>query len=350
MKKDKRPCKCLMIGIICVFPIRLSRKKEIDIMKNYISSILVAIVVITLSVLGFVFNPIALTDRQLQTLIVLLIICGSAALYCFVVGEISRNNSQMDKLWSLLPIAYTWVIAGMGNWNPRLVIIAVLVTLWGIRLTANFARKGAYSIKFWDGEEDYRWKILREKKPFNNKLVWACFNLFFISIYQNALVLAICLPALMCIDSAAPLGTFDYLGAGLSAFFLLYETIADEQQMAYHTTKRLLLNEGKKLEELPYPFCLGFNVTGLWRFSRHPNYLGEQAFWLCLYLFVIGSGNVTYNFFSWTLVGPLFLIFLFLGSSTLGEKISGGKYPEYQNYTSQVFKYLPVRRYNPNKK
>ena len=49
----------------------------------------------------------------------------------------------MDKLWSLLPIAYTWVIAAMGGMKIRLVIIAVIVSLWGLRLTYNFAKKGA---------------------------------------------------------------------------------------------------------------------------------------------------------------------------------------------------------------
>ena len=151
-------------------------------MKKYIGTVLTVLIVIAGIVLGFLFGGPKLTQNQLNTLLVLVVICGSSAFYCFVVGELSRNNSQMDKLWSLLPIAYTWVIAAKGNMHPRLVIIALLVTLWGARLTFNFARKGAYSIKFWSGEEDYRWKILRQRRPFDSKPVWAIFNLFFISI------------------------------------------------------------------------------------------------------------------------------------------------------------------------
>lgn len=318
-------------------------------MKKYIGTIITVIIVIALSVLGFIFSPFNLSDLQLQILLILLIICGAAALYCFVVGEISRNNSQMDKIWSITPIAYTWVIAGMGGFTPRITIIAILVTLWGIRLTANFARKGAYSIKFWSGEEDYRWKVLRGKKAFQNRFVWAMFDLFFISIYQNVLVLAICLPALMCVGINTPLNWIDYTAIGLVFFFLLYETIADEQQMAFHTTKRRLLNEGKQLSDLPAPYNLGFNTTGLWGYSRHPNYLGEQAFWFFLYFFVVGAGNVNYYVFNWTMVGPLFLIFLFLGSSAFGESVSNGKYPEYKNYLAQVSKYVPFRKFNPNR-
>ena len=314
-------------------------------MKRTIESIIITLAVVSLSVLGFVFNPVSLSDNQKETLLILLIVCGSSALYCFLVGEITRNNSQMDKLWSILPIAYTWIIAAKSGFNARQVIYAVLVTLWGIRLTINFARKGAYSIKFWSGEEDYRWKVLRSKEMFQNKFTWALFDLFFISIYQNALVLAICLPSFAGMDSTAALGIFDYIAFGGAFMFLLIETAADEQQMFFHTTKRRMLNEGKSLEELPEPFNKGFNTLGLWNRSRHPNYLGEQGFWLVLYLTVIGSGMVTYNFFSYTLIGPLLLIFIFLGSSSLQEGISSKKYPEYSNYVDKVSKYIPLKKY-----
>ena len=318
-------------------------------MKKYIGTVLTALIVIIGIILGFVFGGPKLSQNQLDTLLVLVIICGGSALYCFVIGELTLNNSQMDKLWSILPIAYTWVIAAKGNMNPRLVIIALLVTLWGVRLTMNFARKGAYSLKFWSGEEDYRWQIMRSKKMLKSRPAWALFDLFFISIYQNALVLAICLPALVCMESNAPLGVMDYVAFSLSSIALLIEIIADEQQMAFHTTKKRLLAEGKSLAELPEPFNKGFNTTGLWGYSRHPNYFGEQAFWVCLYLFVIGANMATYNVFNWSMVGPLLLVLLFLGSSTLGETISNGKYPEYSLYLSTVSKYIGFRKYNPER-
>lgn len=318
-------------------------------MKKYIGTILTSLIVIAGVILGFVLCPPALDDTQLKTLLVLIIICGSSALYCFVVGELAHNNSQMDKLWSILPIAYTWVIAGMGEMKPRLVIIAILTTLWGIRLTFNFARKGAYSIKFWTGEEDYRWQVLRQKKGLDKRYTWALFDLFFISIYQNSLVLAICLPSLAVMSSDLALGAFDYVAIGAAIFFLLIETIADEQQMAFHTTKRRMMNESKKLEELPSPYNKGFNTTGLWAYSRHPNYLGEQAFWLSLYVFTIGAGVNNAFLFNWSIFGPLLLVLLFLGSSAFGEGVSNSKYPEYQIYLKQVSKYIPFKKYNPDK-
>lgn len=318
-------------------------------MKKYLGIILTSIVVITLSVLGLVFSDYHLTQNQMDTLLILAIICGSSILYCFVVGELAHNNSQMDKLWSILPIAYAWVIAAKGGMKIRLVVSAVIVTLWGIRLTMNFARKGAYKLKFWEGEEDYRWAILRKNKVFQNRFAWVMFNLFFISIYQNVLILAFCLPALAAMESNAPFGAFDYVAASLATLFLILETIADEQQWKFHKEKKRLLKEGKSLEELPEPYNLGFNTTGLWGFMRHPNYLGEQGIWVSLYIFVIGAGVANYGIFNWSIVGPLFLVFLFLGSSTLGESISSSKYPKYKDYQRQVPKYFPIRRFGPNK-
>ena len=309
-------------------------------MFNKILTVITVLIVLAGSVLGFVFSP-SVTQYQLETIGILGIICACSALYCFVVGEIAHNNSQMDKLWSLLPIAYTWVVAARGGMHPRLIAIAALVTLWGIRLTFNFARKGAYTLKFWAGEEDYRWRILRQNKILKNRLAWAAFDLFFISIYQNALVLAICLPAVAVMSSTAPFGVVDYVAAALAGIFLIIETVADEQQWAFHKKKKELLKDGSSLEELPEPYNKGFNTTGLWAFARHPNYFGEQAFWIAMYIFVIGGQATNFVVFNWSLFGCLFLILLFMGSSAFGEGVSSSKYEEYKNYQRRVSKYIP---------
>ncbi len=67
--------------------------------------------------------------------------------------------------------------------------MAVLVSIWGIRLSYNFSRRGGYSIRFWTGEEDYRWAVLRAKPEFAAKWKWILFNLLFISLYQMGLIL-----------------------------------------------------------------------------------------------------------------------------------------------------------------
>ncbi len=302
--------------------------------------LLVSIVVCPL--LYYMVGP-KLDDAQMDVLKLLGVIAACSAAFCFFVGEATGNNSQMDKLWSLLPIAYTWIIAVKGGMSTRLVVMAVLATLWGIRLTFNFARKGAYKLKFWEGEEDYRWQIVRTGPAFENRRwAWMLFDLLFISIYQNALVLMTTFPALVAMRSDAPFGWVDWVAAILMFGFILWETIADEQQWAFQTAKWKMIKEGKKLEELPAPYNKGFNTVGLWNRSRHPNYFAEQSIWACFYLFSIGAGMGILN---WSVIGALLLVVLFQGSSSLAEEISGGKYPEYEKYCASVPRFFPGKGY-----
>lgn len=314
-------------------------------MWDKIKLVFCLLITIALAVCGVVFTA-PLSNHQIETIKILAIICGSSVLYCFIVGEISRNNSQMDKLWSLLPIAYTWVIAGMGGMKIRLVIIAIVVTIWGLRLTYNFAKKGAYSLKFWTGVEDYRWVYLRKQKILKNKFVWAIFDLLFISGFQNFLVLAMTLPAVAIMETDKSFGVWDIIALILMVGFLALEIVADHQQNKFQVKKYEYLNSGKKLEELPDPYNRGFLVKGLWSMMRHPNYLGEQGIWVALYLFTIGAGVTQYGIFNWSIVGAMLLLMIFMGSSRMSESMSNKKYPEYKNYQKQVFKYIPIKKYH----
>jgi steroid 5-alpha reductase family enzyme len=317
-------------------------------MKKNIGTIIIVIITLLLSVLGFVLGGFELSQLQLDTLSILIIICVISMIYCFIIGEITKNNSQMDKLWSILPIVYAWIVVGKSGMNLRLVVMAILITLWGVRLTLNFAKKGAYSIKFWSGEEDYRWVVLREDPNLNKRWKWALFNLFFISIYQNALVLAISLPLVAVMESTVSFGIFDAIVAALLLGFIILETIADKQQMTFQTKKYELLDQGMKLEDLPSPYDKGFNTQGVWGRSRHPNYFAEQSIWVVLYFFCISAGVTNYFFFNWTLIGSMFLILLFIGSSNFSEGISLKKYPAYKEYINNVSKYAPLRKYSEN--
>lgn len=113
---------------------------------------------------------------------------------------------------------------------------------------------------------------------------------------------------------------------------------------AFQSTKWAMINSGRKLEELPAPYNRGFNTTGLWRVSRHPNYFAEQSIWVSFYLFSIVAGSGILN---WSVCGAVLLILLFMGSSTLGEHISKSKYPEYGEYIRKVNRYFPGKPYCP---
>ena len=170
---------------------------------------------------------------------------GFVVLLTFVVGQLTRNNSQVDKLWSIVPAPYAWYMTWKGGMDERMVLMSVLVTIWAARLTYNFARRGGYSWKFWEGEEDYRWEVLRQRPGFKNPFVWLLFNLFFICFYQNTLIFLFTLPVLSGLaENAAPLGAWDYVLAAVYVGLVIMEYIADQQQFDFQTEKYRRINAG----------------------------------------------------------------------------------------------------------
>ncbi|MCU0460289.1 MAG: DUF1295 domain-containing protein [Bacteroidales bacterium] len=259
----------------------------------------------------------------------------TVVLLCFIVSEITGNYSQVDKLWSLLPPAYSWVTVAAFP-SARMIIMAVLVTLWGLRLSYNFHRKGGYSIIPWKGEEDYRWKILRESSALKGRLKFGLFNFLFISLYQNIIILLFTTPILLAaLYSGTPLGATDIVAALLMLAFLVTETVADNQQFRFQTLKRSPSGNPHIYHD---SLKKGFLTEGLWKYVRHPNFTSEQAIWISFYIFGVAASGKWINF---TLLGPVLLVILFIGSSIMTENISSGKYPEYSAYKKEVPKFIP---------
>lgn len=285
----------------------------------------------------FFATPLGVLEwKAVHTLIYL---CLAVIAYCFIAGELSGNNSQVDKLWSLIPIAYVWIVADIADFNDRTVLMALLATLWGLRLTYNFSRHGAYQWKFWTGKEDYRWEVLRQKKEFQPRWKWTLFNLFFISGYQNILILLFTLPTIIALQfQTNPLGVLDYIAAGSMFFFIVFEYIADEQHWKYQSKKWAMINAG---EELKGDYKKGFLDKGLWSLSRHPNYFAEQAIWVSFYLFSVAASGQWLN---WSISGALLLVVLFQGSSQFSEEISAAKYPEYPKCQKEKPRFFPIGR------
>lgn len=301
--------------------------------------LLFTVVVAPLICLNFGYTP---NDLQFDILSQMALPVTLVIAYCFIVGEISRNNSQVDKLWSIVPIYYVWHMTLLvpeiseREISERMVLMAILVTIWGARLTFNFARRGAYTLKFWAGEEDYRWEELRKRPGFNNKFIWAVFNLFFISAYQNILIFSFTVPILAALSNKAnpDLNGIDYLLAGLMLLAVIIEFIADQQQYNFQTEKHRRIKASEPLGE----YEIGFVSTGLWAIVRHPNYAMEQSIWVIFYLF---SVNATGQWINWTIGGCVLLLILFKGSSDFSEELSANKYPAYKDYQKRVPRFIP---------
>ena len=266
-----------------------------------------------------------------------LCVAGGMTLLVWVLSLLTGDQSWVDRIWSIIPVAYLWIFAvDAGLADARLDVMAVLVTLWGARLTFNFARKGGYA----KGGEDYRWAIVRSSMK---RWQFQLFSFFFIAAYQNALLLLIALPALTADRHRGDFGIGDVLAAVAFLVLLATETVADQQQWNFHLRKHSEAAAGRAAG-------VGFLRTGLFRYSRHPNYFCEISIWWVVFAFgAIAAGSVA----QWTVAGAVLLTLLFIGSTILTERISGEKYPEYADYratTSAVIPWFPrnTRTYRPS--
>ena len=252
-----------------------------------------------------------------------------ACAFAWIASLATGDTSWVDRSWSIAPVVYAWVFATYeGLANARLDVMAALVTLWGARLTYNFARKGGYS-----GVEDYRWAVLRSAmRPWQFQL----FNLFFIVIYQNVILVLIALPAYDAYEHRArtPYGVLDAILALVFLAGTLGETIADQQQWDFQTSKRRDVDAGRVPQRQ-------FLDSGLFRYSRHPNYFFELAQW---WLFFLMGSVAAGSLVQWTVLGPALLTLLFVGSTRFTERITLSRYSEYANYqrrTSPVVPWTP---------
>lgn len=243
-------------------------------------------------------------------------LCVAVALACWLASVLTREYSWVDRLWSIIPVVYVWVFAARSG-DARAVLVAVLVTVWGARLTFNFARRGGYA----PGGEDYRWGVIRGVVP---GWAYAMFNFLFIAVYQNALLLAITLPVWTVVNHSGPLGALDVVAAVLFLALLAGETIADHQRWTFHRAHP----EG------------GVLTTGLFRYSRHPNYFFEISQWWVVFFFAaIAAGT----FLLWTVAGAVLLTLLFLGSTAFTEWISSSRHPEFAAYQHRTSMLVPWR-------
>lgn len=256
--------------------------------------------------------------------------CAALAACCWLLSVFTRNYSQVDRLWSIAPPLYVaWFALQSGLADPRLLLMLFLSTAWGARLTYNFARKGGYRA----GSEDYRWPVLRARL---GRLGFQVFNATFIAPLQNLILLLLALPAWVALVEgpahARSLNALDALAAAGFCLLLAGEAVADNQQFRFQTDKHERKARGLPVEA-------EFLTTGLFRFSRHPNFFCEIGMWWCFYLFSVAAGAGWWNP---GLVGPVVLTLLFQGSTAMTEGITLARYPAYAAYQRTTSRLIPL--------
>lgn len=250
----------------------------------------------------------------------LLVADVAATLVIFGFSRTRRNSSFYDAYWSVLPplFAVYWYLANaQASVDPaRAWLVIALVWLWGIRLTANWA-------VHWGGltHEDWRYPIVRARAGRAER--WA--DLFGLHLYPSFQVFLAALPIYAVMTRGqTPLGWLDALATVVTLGAILIETVADLQLHAF--IKR----------EQPGSFI----ASGLWAWSRHPNYFGEISFWWGLMLFGLAAAP---DQWWWIVPGTLTMIAMFaFASIPFMDQRSLERRPGYAEHMRRVSAIVPL--------
>jgi steroid 5-alpha reductase family enzyme len=248
-----------------------------------------------------------------------------ATVVIFAFSMVLANSSLYDAYWSVIPpvVAISFAAVAPSGLPTgvivRQVLVIALVLLWAIRLTGNW-------VKGWTGfdHEDWRYSGLRDGLP--RGVPWPLVSFLAIQLVPTLFVFGAMIPLWPALASPNHnFGVLDVVAAVVTFGGVALETQADRQMAAFTSNPA---HRGLSMDQ------------GLWRWSRHPNYLGEITFWTGLWLFALASNPSWW----WTVVGPLLIIAMFQGASIpMMERRSLERRPSYADYQSRVAKLLPLR-------
>ena len=253
----------------------------------------------------------------------------AATVAIFIFSRLYKNSSFYDAYWSVIPplIALYWALeataieataieaTAVAVDDTRAWLVIVLVWLWGIRLTINWAT-------YWPGLEHEDWRYGPIKTNAGKWNALADFSA--IHLFPTVIVFVACLPiyAAVAMD-ARPFNWLDYVAAAVTALAIIIELLSDIQLHRFLAHRK----EGEIMK------------TGLWAYSRHPNYFGEWLFWAGLALFGIAAVPSAWW---WVLPGSVAMLIMFLVASIpMIDKRSVERRPEYEAHMARVSGFVP---------
>jgi steroid 5-alpha reductase family enzyme len=239
-----------------------------------------------------------------------------ATLVVFLFSRRFGNSSFYDPYWSVVPVlllAYWWAAAGTDQ--PRNWLMAIVVVLWAVRLTANWvvAFPGLH-------HEDWRYALLRERAGRWELLT----DLVAIHLVPTVEVFLAMVPVYVALTRPGPgLEWLAWIAFGIGVAAVLLELVADVQLHRFVAERE----PGQVMDR------------GLWSWSRHPNYFGEFGFWFAVALFgVAASPSDAW----WLFAGAAGVLAMFLGASIpMMEARSLERRPAYGDVVDRVPRFLP---------
>ena len=237
----------------------------------------------------------------------------NATIFIYLGSVLLKNSSLYDPFWSVAPVPIVIYLSIQSENSILLKMLVVFpILLWAARLTRNW-------VISWEGfhHEDFRYIDLKNTNKYK-----AEFNNFFGIHLFPTFIVNICLyPLVYVFINDVDVNVYLYISSIITLIAVILETVADEQMRKFRSDPR---NKGKTMK------------YKLWRYSRHPNYLGEVGFWFGVYFMGISSGFAPL----WLIVCPLTMLLLFvLVSCPMMDERSLKNRPNYKEYmdnTSQL--------------
>jgi steroid 5-alpha reductase family enzyme len=234
----------------------------------------------------------------------------------WLVSLRTGDASIIDAFWgpgfALVAFAYHLVDRQLG---PRTALVLTLVLVWAARLGIHLFRRNR------SRGEDPRYAAMRAEHGER----WGRVSLFRVFWLQGVILWVVSMPLFAAVRAPGDLGALDFLGAMLVLVGLSLETVADLQLTRFRADPA---NRGRVLD------------TGLWRYSRHPNYFGDAVVWWGFYAIAGAAGAW------WTVFAPVIMTWLLTrvsGVPLLEKGLSETRpgYAEYVRRTSAFVPWLP---------
>ena len=278
-------------------------------------SFLIILIVYVLAIFTSIYSYCQLPFNFIVNLLLADII---GTIVVFIFSLILKNSSTYDPYWSVAPIVISACFLFGNEISISKMLCFIAISIWGIRLTLNWA----YTFKNLH-HQDWRYTMLKEKTG----VFYPIINFLGIHLFPTIVVYLCMLPAVYMFKHSSGYNILTIVFLLVSIFAVIIQGISDYQMHRYR-------KRGVK----------GLIREGLWKYSRHPNYLGEIIMWWgILGMYIFTNFNHFYLFLG-PLLNTLMFIFISIPLAEGRQKQTKEGFLEYKKETRMLLPIKKVRR------